>query len=329
MALVIKKIVDYYFYLNDEISDPRVRDMLFMSSPFAMFGILAIYLLFILKWGPNYMKNREPYNLNKIIIVYNILQIVACARLVVQGLQYVYKFTNGYSLLCQPVDFTWNEEPIIIANGCHTYFLLKLADLLDTVFFVLRKKNNQITFLHLYHHTGMVLLTWNATKFFPGGHSIFTGFVNSIIHVVMYSYYLVSAFQPQYKNNLWWKKYITQMQIAQFFMIMMHWLVLLFQRDCGFPKFPVAIMVPQNLFMLALFGDFYYKTYVKKAKIHRKKRDDDDVGSSPLPVNNESKEINNNVNNGTAKAMLNGNGITCRNNINSSGKFKANGTSFS
>lgn len=46
---------------------------------------------------------------------------------------------------------------------------------------------------------------------------------------------------------------------------MSHWLSLLFS-DCGFPKFTVAVMVPQNLFMLALFSDFYYKAYVKKAK---------------------------------------------------------------
>lgn len=107
-----------------------------------------------------------------------------------------------------------DSTALLIANGCHTYFLLKVADLLDTVFFVLRKKQNQISFLHLYHHTGMVLLTWNAAKFLPGGHSIFTGFLNSIVHVVMYGYYLVSAFNPEYKNNIWWKKYITQMQIV-------------------------------------------------------------------------------------------------------------------
>lgn len=134
--------------------------------------------------------------------------------MLLKGLQYVYKYNNGYNLLCQPVDFTWNKNSLIIANGCHTYFILKVVDLLDTVFFVLRKKNNQISFLHLYHHTGMVLLAWNATKFMPGGHSIFTGFINSIIHVIMYTYYLVSAYRPQYKANLWWKKYITQMQIV-------------------------------------------------------------------------------------------------------------------
>lgn len=64
--------------------DPRVRDWLFMANPFPMFGILAVYLYFILKWGPAFMKNRKPFNLNKIIIAYNIIQIVACARLVVQ-----------------------------------------------------------------------------------------------------------------------------------------------------------------------------------------------------------------------------------------------------
>lgn len=53
---------------------------------------------------------------------------------------------------------------------------------------------------------------------------------------------------------------------VQFFLIMTHWMFLLFHDDCGFPLFPVAIMVPQNLFMLALFADFYYKTYIKKRK---------------------------------------------------------------
>lgn len=132
----------------------------------------------------------------------------------VQALRYVYTFNNGYNILCQPVDYSNTEVPLLIAYGCHDYFILKIIDLLDTVFFVLRKKNNQISFLHLYHHTGMVILTWNAAKFFPGGHSVFTGFINSIIHVVMYAYYLVSAYEPQYKNNIWWKKYITQMQIV-------------------------------------------------------------------------------------------------------------------
>lgn len=129
-----------------------------------------------------------------------------------QGIWYAYAV--DYSLTCQPIN--WSNEPnaMQVAHGVHTYFLLKIADLLDTIFFVLRKKDRQISFLHVYHHTGMVVLTWNATKFLGGGHSIFTGFINSIIHIVMYSYYLLTAFSPKHKNNVWWKKYITQMQIV-------------------------------------------------------------------------------------------------------------------
>jgi len=37
------------------------------------------------------------------------------------------------------------------------------------VFFILRKKNGQITFLHVYHHGSMVLLWWVGVKFIPGG----------------------------------------------------------------------------------------------------------------------------------------------------------------
>lgn len=46
-------------------------------------------------------------------------------------------------------------------------------------------------------------------------------------------------------------------------MIMSHWGSLLF-TSCGYPTWPVAIMIPQNFFMLALFGDFYRKSYLTK-----------------------------------------------------------------
>lgn len=47
-------------------------------------------------------------------------------------------------------------------------------------------------------------------------------------------------------------------------MIGTHWAALLVQDSCGYPLWPVAIMIPQNFFMLALFGDFYRKAYLQK-----------------------------------------------------------------
>lgn len=94
------------------------------------------------------------------------------------------------------------------------YFLAKISELLDTVFFVLRKKDRQITFLHMYHHTVMPMISWGATKYYPGGHGTFIGVVNSFVHIIMYSYYLLAAMGPQYQKFLWWKKYITNMQMV-------------------------------------------------------------------------------------------------------------------
>ncbi|KAH9634877.1 hypothetical protein HF086_004567 [Spodoptera exigua] len=48
---------------------------------------------------------------------------------------------------------------------------------------------------------------------FSGGHGIMLGFINSMVHAVMYSYYLISIVRPQWVRQ-WWKKYITQLQIV-------------------------------------------------------------------------------------------------------------------
>ena len=50
---------------------------------------------------------------------------------------------------------------------CPFYHILILADCIPAqVFFVMRKKFNQITFLHIYHHAGMVALSWGGLKWY-------------------------------------------------------------------------------------------------------------------------------------------------------------------
>ena len=38
--------------------------------------------------------------------------------------------------------------------------------------------------------------------------------LNSFIHTIMYSYYGLSALGPAVQKHLWWKKYLTQMQLV-------------------------------------------------------------------------------------------------------------------
>lgn len=59
-----------------------------------------------------------------------------------------------------------------IANRSHLpsrylYWLTKLADCFDTLFFVMRKKFNQITLLHMYHHTVVPLFGYLMLRINP------------------------------------------------------------------------------------------------------------------------------------------------------------------
>ncbi|KAL1116487.1 hypothetical protein AAG570_004959, partial [Ranatra chinensis] len=155
----------------------------------------------------------------------------------------------------------------------YVYFLVKILDLLDTVFFVLRKKNSHVSFLHLYHHTGMVCLSFSGAKWAPGGHGTFLGFNNSIVHMVMYTYYLAATLRPDSKYTIWWKKYITQLQMLQFLLNTLQQSALLFQPDCYYPRFILFFTIPQNFFMILLFAEFYRKAYMTKKETGEKCRE--------------------------------------------------------
>ncbi|XP_024889864.1 elongation of very long chain fatty acids protein AAEL008004-like, partial [Temnothorax curvispinosus] len=133
------------------------------------------------------------------------------------------------------------------------------------VFFVLRKKQNQITFLHVYHHTIMAVFSWCYLKFLPGEQGVIIGFLNFLVHVIMYSYYLIAALGPKYKKYLWWKKYMTSIQLLQFVLILIH-LILTLIMDCRTPKALTYFFVIVTISFMYLFNDFYRQAYKKKMK---------------------------------------------------------------
>lgn len=86
------------------------------------------------------------------------------------------------------------------------------------IFFVLRKKNSHISTLHVIHHGVMPMSVWFGVKFTPGGHSTFFGFINTFVHILMYTYYFFAALGPQYQKYLWWKKYLTAIQMVRLYL---------------------------------------------------------------------------------------------------------------
>ncbi|XP_015607876.1 elongation of very long chain fatty acids protein AAEL008004 [Cephus cinctus] len=251
-------VVRFYHHVFHEIADPRTRDWFLMSSPVPGASIMIGYLYFVLSWGPRHMEHRKPYQLNNILVLYNFLQVILSVWLFYEGLDAAW--LRKYSWKCEPVDYSNTPDALRVARGVYIYFLAKISELLDTVFFVLRKKERQITFLHMYHHTVMPLISWGATKYYPGGHGTFIGVINSFVHIVMYTYYLLAAMLPQYQKYFWWKKYITTLQMGQFCLAFLHSFQLLIY-DCEYPRWSLILILPNVMFFYFLFSDFYNKAY--------------------------------------------------------------------
>lgn len=76
----------------------------------------------------------------------------------------------------------------------------------------------------------------------------------------MYSYYLIAALGPKYKKYLWWKRYMTWIQLTQF-CLMLCYLTLIVLMDCKLPKSLTMFFVANCIIFLYLFSDFYRKAY--------------------------------------------------------------------
>ncbi|XP_053213941.1 elongation of very long chain fatty acids protein 7-like [Panonychus citri] len=240
--------------------DPRVANLPLMSSPFPVAAICLAYVLFVKKIGPNLMTHRKPFEVRTAMIIYN-FTMVACSSFVVYT-EIVYHWIQpGTSLTCDPVDYSSNPIAVRIVYNCYFYFLLKFVEFTDTLFFVVRKKNDQISNLHVIHHGLLPFSVWWGAKFVPGGHATFFGFINSIVHVIMYTYYGLAAIGPSMKPYLWWKKYLTIFQLIQFVAIGVHSFQLFLQPDCSFPKIFGLWIGSHGILFWFLFSDFYRKTY--------------------------------------------------------------------
>lgn len=263
MAYLIQYIIDGYHDIMDNKSDPRVKDWLMMSSPFPTMALSLCYAIFVKRIGPKLMENRKPFELKKTIIVYNAFQVIFSTWLFYEAC--VTGWMTTYSYRCQPVDFSMNPMALRMARGCWWYYISKFTEFFDTFFFVLRKKFNHISTLHVIHHGIMPVSVWWGLKFFPGGQSTFFGFLNTFVHIIMYTYYLFAAMGPKVQKYLWWKKYLTVLQMIQFVLVAIHSGQLFF-IECDYPKSFMYFIGAHAVLFYFLFSNFYKQTYTKKEK---------------------------------------------------------------
>ena len=252
MATPGDRLTGFDAYLHAE-GDPRTSGWLLMSSPVWGWVLAGVYLSVIFV-GKRVMASREALSVRPLVLGYNAAMVGLNLYMAVEIFRNAF-FVLGYGFRCNGVDYSARGAGM--AAVLWWFYASKFIEFLDTIFFVVRKKNGLITFLHLYHHTTMPLLWWIAIRFTPGGECFMSAMINSCVHVIMYSYYGLKALG----YDVWWKRYLTQIQMAQFCFLMFHASYgAVF--DCGvFPTWMAYALVAYMISMLSLFLNFYLRSY--------------------------------------------------------------------
>ena len=182
------------------------------------------------------MKDKEPYQIKGLMLGYNLFQTVFSLWMFLEGWGFYMTgdariivvltlnilVSGEYNWVCQPVDYTDSPLAKRALNLAWWYYFSKFIDLADSIFFVARKKFGHLSPLHVIHHGTLPILCWWGPRFVGGGQSGFGPFLNSGVHCVMYLYYFLAACGPGVQRYLWWKKYLTTMQMVQFVLVFLH-----------------------------------------------------------------------------------------------------------
>lgn len=178
-----------------------------LSSTTMMLSIVVAYLLgtFGLQ---KFMEKRQALSFKWLVFVHNGLLSFASLVLLVLYIQHLLPKLLSHGLYFVSCDAS------IIGDGrlallSYVNYMLKYYELIDTFFLLLKKK--ELQFLHVYHHALTLILCHVQLA---GATSIqwIPITINLFVHVLMYYYYAAVTVG----KDVWWKKYLTMVQIIQF-----------------------------------------------------------------------------------------------------------------
>jgi len=172
----ISEIFDI-FYNN---ADDRIRDKIFMGSPYILILIYLFYVLFIVKILPKFMENRKPLNYDVLMSSLDaILCVVACYFF----LHALFAWMYLYNWTCQPIDQSDVWLSNIEIRLSHAFLMSKFLYIPQSIVLIICKKDSPFATYLLYHHTLFPIMLWFGINFYPGGHATFIGLINSFVHV--------------------------------------------------------------------------------------------------------------------------------------------------
>ena len=157
----------------------------------------------------------------------------------------------------------YGNDPRIAYEGLnhisYIFYISKYIDMIDTVIIILNKNFHQLSFLHVFHHSTMPTLILYIHKNVPYcGDMWYVVMYNSLIHIILYYYYLVTSIYG--KKAISWGKYLTTMQLIQFVCCFTQQLASIMTNDF-YPNYVRELNLFYSSSMFCLFMNFYFKRY--------------------------------------------------------------------
>ncbi|CAG9812344.1 unnamed protein product [Chironomus riparius] len=227
------------FYTN---ADPRIRDKFLMGNPALITTIYIVYIFFIKVVLKKFMKNRPPFRL-KIFENFLVFLLFGSSLYFFIISSNVWFF--HYNWKCEAIDRSKSSLAMWAVNNSYLYLLSKFFYIFESVVLSLRKNHSYLETYLLIHHFFYPIGIWSTINYFPGGHALFLGFVNSFAHTVMFGYHLIA-------NNFCMKLKLYRfkgavnglMLIIQLILFFPHTIQLFFKNDCNFPiEYPILVFV--------------------------------------------------------------------------------------
>eukprot|EP01100_Stratorugosa_tubuloviscum_P014939 TRINITY_DN828_c0_g2_i3.p1 TRINITY_DN828_c0_g2~~TRINITY_DN828_c0_g2_i3.p1 ORF type:complete len:285 (+),score=85.09 TRINITY_DN828_c0_g2_i3:138-992(+) len=205
-----------------------------------------------------FFKNRNPLRIKPIIAVHNLgLCIFSLVFVFAQGLEIIKQFKdNGFEGLFCDSGRNWVNGPFYFY--IYIFYASKYYELLDSVFLAVTKKD--LIFLHVYHHPATLVLCYFSADTYLTPQWI-CSFANGSVHTIMYFYYFLATVG----QRPWWRKYVTKIQIFQFFVdiglnsVMGYYLLTGHKCTAGWGPFSMGQFI--LISYLLLFIVFYRKNY--------------------------------------------------------------------
>merc|ERR1711937_1103642 len=173
---------------------------------------------------------------------------------------------HDYDLVCN----SFKSENPPVANVLWLFYVSKILDFVDTFFIVIGKKWKQLSFLHVYHHTTIFLFYWLNSNVFYDGDIYLTIVLNGFIHTVMYTYYFICMHTKDKETGksipIWWKSYLTLMQLIQFVTMMSQGTYLVINGCDTLSIRITATYVVYILSLFFLFAQFFVQSYMAPKK---------------------------------------------------------------